>query len=44
MVSLNGQGSMNNCWGLLEQWRYQFKIIVNRARNANGVFQQIKQN
>jgi len=37
-------GSINNCWGLLEQWSIQFKIIVNRARNANGVFQQIKQN
>jgi len=29
--SLNGQGSMNNCWGLLEQWSLQFKIIVNQA-------------
>ena len=40
------RGSMNNCWcwGLLEHWSLQFKIIVNRARNANGVFQQIKQN
>jgi len=38
------RGSMNNCWGLLKQWSLQFKIIVNRARNANGVFQQIKQN
>jgi len=35
---------MNTCWGLLEQWSLQFKIIVNRAKNANGVFQQIKQN
>jgi len=35
---------MNNCWGLMEQWSLKFKIIVNRARNANGVFQQIKQN
>jgi len=42
--SLNGQGSMNNCWGPLEQWSLQFKIIVNRARNANSVFQQIKRN
>jgi len=41
--SLNGQGSMNNCWGLLEQWSLRFKIIVNRARNANGVIQHIKQ-
>jgi len=24
--SLNGQGSMNNCWGLLEQWSLQ---IIN---------------
>jgi len=38
------KGSMNNCWGLLEQWSLQFKIVVNRARNANGGFQQIKQN
>jgi len=38
------KGSMNNCWCLLEQWSLQFKIIVNRARNANGVFQQFKQN
>jgi len=42
--SLNGQGSTNNCWDLLEHWSLQFKIIVNRARNANGVFQQVKQN
>jgi len=42
--SLNGQGSMKHCWGLLEIWSLQFKIIVNRARNANGLFQQIKQN
>jgi len=35
--------SMNNWWGLLEQWSLQFKIIVNRARNANGLFQQIQQ-
>jgi len=33
---------MNNCWRLLEQWSLQFKSIVNRARNTNGVFQQIK--
>jgi len=32
------RGSMNNCWGLLEQWSLQFKIIVNRARNASGIF------
>jgi len=38
------QGLMNNCRGLLELWSLPFKIIVNRARNANGVFQQIKQN
>ena len=40
--SINGHGvewgSLNNCWSLLEQWSLQFKIIVNRARNANGVF------
>jgi len=41
--SLNNQGSMTNCWGLLEQWSLQIKIIVNPARNANSVFQQIKQ-
>jgi len=35
---------MTNCWGVLEQWSLQFKIIVNRATNANGDFQQIKQN
>jgi len=39
-----GGGSMNNCWGLLKQWSLQLKIIFNRARNSNGVFQQIKQN
>ena len=43
VVDIDPQGSMNNCWGLLEQWSFQFKIIVNRARNANGGFQQIKQ-
>jgi len=42
--SLNGQGSMKNCLAPLEQWSLYFKITVNRARNANGVFQQIKQN
>jgi len=38
------RGSMNNCWGLLEQWSFQFKSIVNHTRHANGVFQPIKQN
>jgi len=38
------RGSVKNCWGLLEIWSLQFKIVVNRARNANGLFQQIKQN
>jgi len=42
--SLNGQRSMKNCWGLLEIGSPQFKIIVNRPRNANGLFQPIKQN
>jgi len=42
--SLNGQGSMKNYWGLLEQWSLQLKIIVNRARKTNVVFQQVKQN
>jgi len=28
------RGSMNNCWGLLKQWSFQFKINVNRERNA----------
>ena len=32
------RGSINNCWSLLEQWSLQFKIIVNRARNASGIF------
>jgi len=35
------RGSMTNFWGVLEQWSLQFKIIVNRARNANGVFQEL---
>jgi len=35
------RGSINNFCGLLEQWSLQFKIIINRARNGNGVFQQI---
>jgi len=35
------RGSMNNCWGPLEQLRLQFKIIVNRARNANGFFNKL---
>ena len=37
------RGSMNNCWVLQEKWSLRFKIIVNRARNANGVYHQIKQ-
>jgi len=37
------RGSMKNCCGLLEIWSFEFKIIVNRARNANGLFLQIKQ-
>jgi len=35
--------SMNNCWDLLEQWSFQRKIIVNRARIYKWCFQQIKQ-
>jgi len=41
-TGFNEWGSVKNCWGLLEIWSLQFKIIVNRARNANGFFQQIK--
>jgi len=29
MASLNDQGAKNTCWGVLEEWSLEFKIIVN---------------
>jgi len=34
------RGSMNNCWVLPEQLSFQFKIIVNWARNAKAFFKK----
>jgi len=37
VVDIDPKGSIGPSKGSM-QWSLQFKIIVNRARNANGVF------
>jgi len=32
------RGSMNNCWGLLDQWRLQFKIIAKSGKECKRRF------
>jgi len=44
MGSINGQGVNEKLLGPTGDMKPPIQIIVNRARNANGLFQQIKQN